>query len=236
MSTPRSNRRDIWMQTGSTSDTWLISFTDVIALMLTFFVLIFSMINPEREILSNVPFVVTQNTSTYDLTQAGNAVDPAGQRLSAMPGENLDYLASILSANLSERPNLDTVRVVRTDDRLTLSLPQSLLFASGDFRVQPQTRADLVDMIALFNNLKNAIHIVGYTDPEPVRRPTADYQGNAGLGLLRAQSVATILKDAGYKGPLQLYTVQIPAKAGQNYANLRRVEIVIHKNRPVEDF
>ena len=74
--------------------------------------------------------------------------------------------------------------------------------------------------------------MIGYTDPTPVQRPTADYQGNAGLGLLRSQTIADIIRSSGYRGPLQLYTVQIEDGDNQDYAELRRVEIVIHKNRP----
>ena len=223
-------RREIWMKAGSTSGTWLISFTDVIALMLTFFVLIFSMINPEREILSNISHTIRDRVGTSALQSAGDYNDPSGQRLSGYAGQDLSYLASILQANIQSRSSLSDVRIELNYPVLTISLPQSLLFNSGSFDIKEDAKSDILSLVTLLKTLKNAIYITGYTDPVPVTVPNADYASNTGLGLLRAQAVADAMKETGYKSPLKLYSVQ-NYNAESDYDVLRRVDIVIHKNR-----
>lgn len=221
------------------SQTWLISFTDIIALMLTFFVMIFSMINPERSIMASISFSLHENES-YGGTEAGGESHAApAQRLEARAGKDLTYLAAVLTRNLQDHPSLSEARITQDGEFLKIILPQSLLFSSGRFDVREDVGPALGEIFNLLGSLRNRIEIYGYSDPVPVSRPRADFLTNWGLSQQRAASVAAMIYQSGYRSSIALYGLGVDNRAaGQGddmtaaaMARSRRVEILIHKNR-----
>jgi len=84
---------------------WLISFTDVIALMLTFFVLLYSMTSPDPEKWDRKIGMTPQASANFSGARnfAGQDEGVNLSRLSYNPGENLDYLEAVLEEVLTDR-------------------------------------------------------------------------------------------------------------------------------------
>ncbi|MGM0422959.1 MAG: OmpA/MotB family protein [Pseudomonadota bacterium] len=220
------------------SSTWLISFTDVIALLLTFFVMIFSMINPERSIMGQIGFSLHDKESYVGDASVGARDAKAVQRREAVAGKDLAYLAAVLKRNLRNYPALAEAKITENDHFLTIELPQSLLFNAGGFTVRQNVRTPLAEVFNLLGSLRNRIEIYGYSDPSPVRGAYEDFKSNWGLSQQRAASVAAMVYESGYRQSVALYGLGIdkdaldaPDMTAEQRAPLRRVEIRIHENR-----
>lgn len=229
---PLIDRRDVMMNSAP-SQIWLISFTDVIALMLTFFVLMFSMINPEREIYSNITYVLQDNKQVASAYNMGRQSTDANQRLEIIRGEDLNYLASVLRQNIKGRGELYGAEIINEGNRLIIRLPNQLLFDSGSYDLKQTSRAPMSDLFVMLKTLKNAIEIYGYTDPSPVTQNTDAYRSNYGLAQQRAASVAKLIYETGYRRPVGLYGIESSAENANDFAMQRRVDIVIHENRGI---
>ncbi len=150
-----------------------------------------------------------------------------GGAIGAGIGYNLDQQEADLRRDLGN----DAVQITNTGDRLIVTMPQDLLFATDSFTVRPDLQDDLY---AVAGNLQDypssTIQVVGHTDGDG----SADY--NQGLSERRATAVSGILVDAGVpfariqsfgRGETQPVASNLN-DAGK--ARNRRVEIVIVPN------
>ena len=108
---------------------WLITIVDLITLLLTFFVLLFSMSNVEPQRFSQV-------VQSYGDTFAPSAEDPGRlPKITAAAGDDLGYLQAVLKAAFASSPGLKDVEFRLTPQYLILTLPVAGLYApgTGDF-------------------------------------------------------------------------------------------------------
>jgi chemotaxis protein MotB len=227
---------------GDSAGAWMVTFTDLVALLLTFFVMIFAM--------SHVKTVdwesLTESLRRHLNSVAGQTVASPSMRMDVpapdrVPGADLDYLSELLSGHLREEPALADARLRRGADRLFLSLPADLLFRTGAFSLTPQAADAVFELGGLLRNMPNALAVVGHADP---RKPESAYPSNWELSLLRAQAVAAALRAGGVEGRIRARGqgdsrfAELPADAsrGDRYALARRVDLVIHDTvrEPIE--
>ncbi|MBK1697730.1 OmpA/MotB family protein [Rhodovibrio salinarum] len=229
-------------QGGDTAGAWMVTFTDLVALLLTFFVMIFAMSNVKTQDWSSL----TESLRRQLNSVAGQRVASPSMRMDVpsperTPGDDLDYLAELLAGHLSETPALADARLRRGEDRLFLSLPADLLFASGDFTLTPQAAEAVFQLGGVLRNMPNALAVVGHADP---RKPVTRYPSNWELSLLRAQAVVAALRSGGVEGRIRARGQgdsrydELPAMAdeAERRALARRVDLVIHDTarEPVE--
>lgn len=150
-----------------------------------------------------------------------------GGALGAGAGALLDKQERDLRASLGN----DNVTINNTGDRLIVTLPQDILFASGSSAVRPDLQRDLG---AIAGNLQaypdSTIQIVGHTDSD------GEASFNQQLSESRANAVASVLINNGVppqriqsfgRGEAQPVASNLnPQGKAQN----RRVEIVILPN------
>ncbi len=96
--TRKDSANSAFKNTASGPPIWLISFTDVIALMLTFFVLLYSMTNPDPEKWDRKIGITEFAQADFSGAPnfAGSSEGVNLDRLSYNQGENLDYLEAVL--------------------------------------------------------------------------------------------------------------------------------------------
>jgi chemotaxis protein MotB len=221
---------------------WMVTFTDLVALLLTFFVMIFAMSTVKIADWQSL----TQSLRERLNSVVGREVASPTLRLDVpsperAPGTDLDYLAELLRGQLAETPELDGATLRRAEDRVYLSFPADLLFQSGAYTLtEPAARA-VFEVGGVLRNITNLIAVAGHADP---RQPRSRYASNWELSLLRAQSVAAALREAGVTGSIRARGFgdsrfdDLPADltAGDRLALARRVDLVIHDvaREPVE--
>lgn len=161
--------------------------------------------------------------------KAGGAVRGAaiGAGVGALIGDDLDKQEADLRRDLGN----NNVQITNTGDRLIVTLPQDILFATDSSTVRSDLQRDLR---AIAGNLlaypNSTIQILGHTDN------VGDAAYNQGLSLRRAEAVADVLLDSGVpfgrinaigRGEDQPVASNLtPEGRSQN----RRVEIVILPN------
>ncbi|MDV4144520.1 MULTISPECIES: OmpA family protein [Shimia] len=122
------------------------------------------------------------------VTDSNVAVGAAvGAGAGALVGSALDKQEAELREDLD-----DDVQIENTGDRLIVTLPQDILFASDSYAVQPGLTDDLRVVAQSLQKYPNSIvQVIGHTDN------TASAEYNQNLSELRAEAVADKLMDAG---------------------------------------
>ena len=212
---------------------WLITFTDLVSLMLTFFVLLFSMSTIRTDHWDSVIDALSQSlnpSSTKAHTAATSDFNIA--TLFRKRAINLDYLTSVLQDASSKDPLLSGNHLMRMDDRLVVALPGDLLFEPGQAVLTESARQALFNLGGVLRNIGNKIGINGHTDPSS---PTGDtYASNWELSMARAAAVANALRRSGYTEDITAFGYassrynELPELAqADRLALARRVDIVI---------
>lgn len=158
-----------------------------------------------------------------EATVAGAAI---GGIAGGLIGSNLDKQAAELRASMSNGT------ITNTGDRLVVTLPQDILFATDSFAVRPDLQRDIG---ALASNLRaypnSTVQVVGHTDN------TGEAAYNQDLSERRASSVASVLIGAGVAAS-RIQTVgrgeDAPIASNltpEGRARNRRVEVVIIPTR-----
>ena len=219
------------------SQAWLVTFTDLIALMLTFMVMLFAMSKVEQRRWQNLVDALTQNLNAVrEMPAAAPTALLDVEDVETLPGFDLDYLSALLSQNLAADPLLSDVLLTRVEGRLVIALPSALLFESGS--VQPSARAPEV-LAALAGQLRyvgNKIEVAGHADPRP---PGGGIPSNWELSLARARNVAFLLNAAGLEGRIvargyghsRFDSLSPRLEGARRLVIGRRVEVVIHDYR-----
>ena len=180
-----------------TSVGWILIFTDMVALLLSFFVMLFSM--------SAVP--VNEWETTIDILEEAlnlsteEEKDPTEDyNISSVLLErartNVNYLLPIIEPKIKQDEIIKDSPIILLDDRIVISLSGDLLFASGKAELTEKGRKALFNLGGVLRNIRNTIGVYGYSENEKFDRDkyTSDWE----LSLARAVSVANELKRAGY--------------------------------------
>ena len=180
-----------------TSVAWILIFTDMVALLLSFFVMLFSM--------SAVP--VNEWETTIDIMEEAlnltteEEKDPTEDyNISSVLLErartNVNYLLPIIEPKIKQDEIIKDSPIILLDDRIVISLSGDLLFASGKAELTEKARKALFNLGGVLRNIRNTIGIYGYSENEKFDRDK--YSSDWELSLARAVSVANELKRAGY--------------------------------------
>ncbi len=221
-------------QATNSSQAWLLTFTDLTALMLTFFVLLYSMSTINSDDWQNlVEALSPQLSSVQEVTVAVPSSDQDAEAVERVPGTDLSYLANLLQELVVDDAILGQAVITRDDERIVLSLPGDLLFASGSIALNDQAKAAIFALGGLLRNLRNVIEVAGFADPA---QPRVNYPSNWELSLARAAALSGMLSRSGYKGEILVRGyghAQYPESAdgadrAASWAAARRVDIIIH--------
>ncbi|MGJ8609670.1 MAG: OmpA family protein [Octadecabacter sp.] len=121
--------------------------------------------------------------------------------------------------------------IVNTGDQLIVTLPQDILFATGDANLSGALRGDLTALAASINNYPNTtINVIGHADN------TGGAAFNQDLSARRAQAVSSVLIQSGVS-PSRIRSIgrgeDAPIATNltpEGRAQNRRVEITITPN------
>jgi chemotaxis protein MotB len=182
---------------GRESRVWLITFTDLVALMLAFFVMLFAMSNVKTSDWQNVIDSLSQ-TLRPNLEKTVPASTSSFNIGTIFRGRatNLDYLASVLGEVVDGDSLLSLGRLMRLEDRLIIALPGDLLFQADDAVLTERGRQALFVLGGVLRNIGNRIGVNDHSAPP--RAAGSDAQSNWEMSTMRAAVVANALRQSGY--------------------------------------
>jgi chemotaxis protein MotB len=193
------------VKTGTVNNNlWLVIFTDLVALMLAFFVLLFSMSTVK---LSDWQSLVQSLSET--LSPEEKKKIPVAQSNfnieSIFRGEasNLDYLMSIISEAVDGNGVLSKGQIVRREDRLVFVLPRKELFKTNRSELTETGQEALFDLGGVLRNIDNEIAINGHSGTETLSE--IGYTSNWELSIALAISIANTLRQSGFSRPIAAY-------------------------------
>ena len=153
---------------------WLITYSDMVTLLLSFFLLMYS-------------FSVMSEDRQKELVEEMRSVSENKKVRIEEKREDLEKAARDIAAQFQK----DETFVENTETEVTVGLSSEVTFASGDDALSPPAREALLKAAAILAKLPNTIRVEGHTDSIPMRG--ARFSSNWHLSAARAQSVVRLL-------------------------------------------
>lgn len=209
---------------------WLITFTDLVSLMLAFFVMLFAMSGVNVESWNAIGQSLTR---TLDPSRPPPPPPPVAARNVPMaarpPALDLDYLAALFHRVRQDSPELVEVQLARVPDGLILVLRPGDIFEGGGVRLSPAAAETLSAVGRILSNFSNRIGVRARSNP--AKTLEAGYPSAWELALVRAAVVANALRAAGYIREIAAYGLTdggSPASDGRGGpAEDEQIEVVI---------
>jgi len=218
---------------------WLITYADLITLLLGLFVVLYSM--------SQIDLSKYQQwISAFSQLFGGGGVLAGGKGVLITPAPPKSGSASDVSASqptqqqklevqinavLSSNIQSKKIIVTTSPEGLTIHLLERLLFESGSAELKPEAMSVLDTLAEILKFLPNKIRIEGHTDNRPIR--SAKFPSNWHLSVARALNTAYYLMNKGVN-PEKIsivgyaeYRPITPNDSEENRAKNRRVDIVV---------
>jgi chemotaxis protein MotB len=219
---------------------WLITYADLITLLLGLFVVLYSMsqidLNKYQQWISAFSQLfggggVLASGKGVLVTpvpqRAGSEVQASTYQTSSSQQKLEVQINAILSTNIQSKK----IIVTTSPEGLTIHLLERLLFESGSAELKPEAKAVLDTIAEILKLLPNKIRIEGHTDDRPIR--SARFPSNWHLSVARALNTAYYLMSKGVN-PEKIsiagyseYRPIAPNDSEENRAKNRRVDIVI---------
>ncbi|WP_238902570.1 OmpA family protein [Clostridium sp. YIM B02506] len=210
------------------TDAWLATYGDMVTLVLTFFVLMysFSSVNEKKlaSIASALNSLLTGNSSNTIMDGQGEMLEAPEVTAPSMYDQVKEFI---------EKNDLEDVAEIKNDARgVIIQLKDSILFDSGKADLIPQSKEVLDKISSLMATMDNNFIIEGHTDNIPIN--TYKFSDNWELSSDRATSViryftqakgldSTKFQSAGYGE----FRPLVDNSTEENRAKNRRVNILI---------
>ena len=184
---------------------WLLTFADLVSLLITFFVLLYSM-----KVVSSQTWdeLVGSFQGAFTIRKQVHKLKPdqtdTVEKIDLARSDDLEYIRTILSRYFSENILLHDVRLIYDpqSDVLNVHIPSQKLFDSGQENIAHQGKTTLIALGDLLRHLDNRIEVAGHTSAafEESRRYPSAWE----LSMLRALQVGNVLKEQGVTRVLTL--------------------------------
>ncbi|HHV98214.1 MAG TPA: OmpA family protein [Clostridiaceae bacterium] len=235
---------------------WLLTYSDLVTLLLTFFVMLFSMASIDQHKFKEVAYSMRSsflNISGGDklLANPGEAVlpipygtdfiDTSGNEISS-GDEDSSQLEDVKLQNVKaqvekaiEKHNLkEYVNIIEEEQSLILRLDSVILFDLGKADIKASGKEILKELGGMFKELDNEITIEGHTDDLPIN--TMLFPSNWELSTKRATNVVVFLIENCGLDPKKLtasgrgeFKPIMPNDSPENRQKNRRIDIIVNK-------
>lgn len=227
---------------------WMVTFADMMTLLLTFFVLILSFSTTDVERYKSIAEAMQNSFGLQDLNPLSiipadnppkneNIIEPLKPQPSTEADESevenqLESIGNRLETNFTDEIEKGVIIVERDEDHIIIRFPDESAFTSGSDYLEPAVVPVLQKVGQLISEYDMFTIVGGHTDDQPIN--TERFRSNWDLSAARAVSVAhelTWLTDLEEK---YLYVVGnadarplVPNTSLANRIKNRRVEILL---------
>ncbi|TVS00345.1 MAG: hypothetical protein EA406_00710 [Rhodospirillales bacterium] len=181
---------------------WIVIFTDLTALLLAFFVLLFAMSGVQPQL-----WQATAQSLSRTLNPGWEPAPPPvaafnAERADAAPGSDLDYLQAVLAEVSDDLPILADLQLGREFRALVLTLPMQGMF-DDHATLTGIGEQRLATLGGVIRNVGNALRVRVVMDhPDVSAEPEAAAWAPA---LVRAAAIGNVLRRAGHRRTIEIY-------------------------------
>lgn len=177
---------------------WVVTYGDLMSLLLTFFVLLLSFANMEEP--KEMQEAMMAIRGAFGIMPESRTIVPFNIQPTTMkkPSRSEEDIARRIRRKMQIQGNEEKVKIeYDAKGGIKLSLPSQVLYDAGNAELKPEALPVLRDLGLLFADLPNAIfEVKGHTDNLPLGS-TAVYRDNHHLSLDRAEAVTRYISEAG---------------------------------------
>lgn len=241
-------KRESRRQKHGSSERWLVTYSDLITLLLIFFIIMYSLSRIDIKKFQNLAGSLSQAMGGGGLVfqELGPSIIPGisgteAEKAEQIAMENMDkiemeklqqgLISFIQKAGLEAK-----VSVVNEERGIVLSFQESVLFEIGSAELTPRARELLSRIGPLLSVTPNYIRVEGHTCDIPIHNSL--YSSNWELSGARALTTVQQLISGSHFPPQQLsavaygeYRPQVPNDSEANRQINRRVDIVILRSK-----
>jgi chemotaxis protein MotB len=215
---------------------WLLTYADLITLLLAFFVMLYvfskqdtrkydAMTMQLKAIFSGGTGVVDKGGRTGDQVLEGSTPGPSNIEIK----RQLESQVKDISQSEAQGNNISVI----TDERgIVIRIMDKAFYDTGKADLKDKARETLDKISPVIKSLPNEIRIEGHTDNVPIN--TAEFRSNWELSVRRATEVVRYLIEKGDISPQRIsaagYAEYRPVAANDsdtNRAMNRRIEIIV---------
>lgn len=224
---------------------YLLTYSDLVTLLLVFFIVLYAMSDVNEEKYSNLATSL-QGVFQNEQSEPGAVGEETSQVIPLTPEESMaiqaikeqQYLQELkrnIDQQIKERGLEQDIQTSLYDAGLKIVLTNKILFNSGEAVLKKESKSVISAISQLINDVKNPIQINGYTDNIPIS--TFQFPSNWELSSARAISVLKqilqannslnpeIFSATGYGEHHSISTNETKIGREKN----RRVEIIIER-------
>ncbi|WP_369404888.1 flagellar motor protein MotS [Piscibacillus salipiscarius] len=193
---------------GKQAPLWMVTYSDMVTLILVFFILLFSMSQIDAEKLKTVTESYQQRVifdyypSPVELERSSDVKEdekesenitelqqpePIASDDFEKQIDELEKLLQQIEEYIRNEGLSDVISATRTDEGVVLVLQENVLFESGEAQLIGDALPLLNKVATLLENIPNLVKVEGHTDPRPIK--TSRFPSNWELSGARASSV-----------------------------------------------
>ncbi len=217
---------------------WLLSMTDMVTLMLTFFVFLFaqSVFLNVDEIRIEKRIISERKDLRFGKSDYIYSTDVRKTPLSL----SAQYLHRILERQFESDPMMQRSFLTQGPGWVMMSFPSSVFFEQGDSRLDEDAKMTLFSLADLLKNTANRIEVIGHSTPDNFVNAPRRFPSNWHLSLARALEVLRVLQTNGVRVPITAmgrsstsFDSNISRSLSPEVRNrlARRVDIVIYDEK-----
>lgn len=227
------------------TDGWLATYADTVTLLLTFFVLLYSLSTLDSQKFQQIAaamqsaFSGKADKSILEFNMSSGDVPVVGKPQitveDVQQDENLEILEDVLTY-IKENNLEEDVQIYSDSQGLNIQMKDSILFDTGKSELRTESKKVLDEIGELISKVDNNIIIEGHTDNVPISTPTM--RNNWHLSSARALSVLDYFLGTKKNLNPQRFSAQgcgeykpiAPNDTDENRAKNRRVNIILVTN------
>ena len=214
---------------------WMVTYGDLVTLLLTFFVLLLSFSTMEvskfKEAMSSLKGAMSMLPKQSSMIERVQTPKPKLSMGSDYNAKNRYKYKLEALAELIEKENLsDIISIEELGTQALIRIGDSALFDLGRAELKPGIFPVLDEIAGILQNDENGVRVEGHTDNMPIHNEI--YPSNWELSMARAVNVLKYIRKAGNIDPERLsavgngeYHPVVPNTSPENMAKNRRVEI-----------
>ena len=217
---------------------WLLTYADMITLLLVFFIVLYTMANMDLK-----KFAVLAESMSRAFGRGGGLMvglgsgvrgGPSPILFDTLPQQQQDFLSVGASmAEFADRAGLaGQIAVNMTYEGVVISLSEALLFEAGGTELSEGARVALLSVAEVLGRIPNPVRVEAHTDNVPTNNPL--YPTNWELSVARAVTIVRFLVEECGLEPERLCAAGhgeskplVPNDNREHRAINRRAEIII---------
>ena len=220
------------------TDGWMDTFADTMTLLLTFFILLYSISAVDSEKLKELSQALQHSLTGDTSIEEVQSIDDLKVELEK--GTKYEDLAAKLNKIIEQNSLTDEIKIREEDRGIVLELDESILFDPGKAHIK-ESSIPILDTIAkIIQETNNEIVAEGNTDNVPVNN--TEYKSNWQLSADRALNIVDYLIEKKNIDPNRIsikgygeFNPIAPNDNAENRSKNRRVDILVVEERVNKD-